>query len=247
MSCKICTEYAENLRLYHKARGNWFFQAGERKAKNGEPPKFACDACAGLCNPGSDYRTYSKDVGHAERFLLCSPCHYPELDLPLLDKNGNEKDEKRYFKITSQKCFESRHNPPAIAGIGDPDDHGCGYRWRFDGFSVFEVPSKLEGGLVPVRACPIEATADRFVWNEFQNVSRKDNTNEDENDSFTPEWLPVHGTRADFLYRLRQMEKAFLTHKYGPAALYFALSFLAYLLVRYMGTAGIQFVSTAKW
>ena len=206
--------YIRNLAQYNRDRSSWYYAAGERRAKPGVPAKHACTKCAGQCNAGSEYRTYSKSVGNAEKYLLCPALHRPELSLPKLDRNGRELDEKVPFKLSPERCYNCNHNPPAIPGIGGADDHGCGYRWRFKDMHVYEVNSKVEGGTVPARGCPVEATNDPYTWNEFQNISRTDNANEDEPDSFIPEWLPVHGTRGEFLYRLRSFERTFLEHKY---------------------------------
>jgi hypothetical protein len=248
-SCPICTAFEENLKLYHWKRSDWYKQAAERQTlatqsadhrhfriegSNASRPKpmYKCDMCENaICAERNLYRTMSSQPSTCMNILLCEKICIPQLSLPQLDINGDEKGEKDDLKIWKEECCSGSHKirGSALASSSQSTTfvRACGWDAKLASCPEFtlEVEDVVSGvnTIQKMRGCPVEMTSDPMIWNAWVKVKRASkNESSEENDgtygdngvSTSDAWLPKRGTRMEFMFYLKQKFELYARHQW---------------------------------
>ena len=105
-SCRYCSPLCYNLPAYHAARAGWHQAAGE------------CNACEGLCHPGSPYRQISSRGGHSVISAVCCPAvRQRHLDMPLTDKNDLPHRLCSVLRVCLRKAAEKSRDRQGENGL----------------------------------------------------------------------------------------------------------------------------------
>jgi hypothetical protein len=189
---------------------------------------YQCQSCNGACDPRSPYRDFSLTASTAIATILCEAKEIPGLALPKLDRNGFETAEVTPFKMFGRSCSLGacmiRRTAPNAATTFV---HKCGWDARFSELPMAEYSRADvrtgEETTEEMRLCPLEATDDKFVWKDWVKVARPtrnddpsagddDGTYGDNGVSMQDEWLPVCGTRKQFMFFLKKKFEVFMEH-----------------------------------
>jgi hypothetical protein len=220
-SCKICSMFEENVRLYNKKMATWYQKAGEKQPSrhaqesSGVGVTQACGACCGLCHIGGPWRTWCSSPLKAQEFLMCKPVHYPWLDLAPLDP---KTDTPR-----ADGPFPYKHPPTACHHLGRKSQwcKECGFDARFkrcnDGRPVTCTSAVDEdnpdSGTVPceIVGCPVVLNHDPETWHVWATVP--DGVTKEGKARTRTEWIEHHGTRFELYVAMKHAFYEYAQHK----------------------------------